>query len=166
MNAKLNRSLVLTAVIGLVCFTGLALAQPPEEGHKKFGGPPKEAMENFAKELELTPEQEAQIKQQREQQKKENQATREQLKAKNQELRQELDKATIDEAKVNSLVSEITALDGQKLGQRVEGVISMKKILTPEQQAKMKARMEERKKNWQEKKGGMRERIKERFFSK
>jgi len=175
MNAKTKKILILTGIISLVCFAPTVFAQPPEGGPGDFGGPggpgefgepPKEAMENFAKDLELTPEQQAQIKAQREEQKTENQAIRKELKTKHQELRQELEKATIDEAKVKGLVSSIAVLESRKLSQHVAGVIAMKKILTPEQQAKMKAKMEERKTHRQGKKGGMREHMKERFFSK
>ncbi|MBM3248700.1 MAG: periplasmic heavy metal sensor [Candidatus Omnitrophica bacterium] len=173
MNGKLNKMLVLVAVIGLVCFLSSAFAQPPEETTQpqKFNKQVwqqkrQEISDNFAKELQLTPEQEAQLKKHREEQKKENQATREQLKSKQQALKQELEKEAVDQAKVNSLVSQINALQGEKLSQHVEGVIFMKEILTPEQEAKMKAKMEERKEHRQEKRGSMRERIKEKFFSK
>jgi len=170
MNARLNKISMLVAVVGLVCLASSAFAQPPEETgqaqkiNKQAWQEKKQGMaDNLAKELGLTPEQEAQLKAQREQSQKENQATREQLKAKNQELRQELDKETIDEAKVNSLIGEITALEGKKLSQHVAGIISLKKILTPEQEAKLKAKRDERKERMRHKMGGARERIKEKF---
>ncbi|HOX53852.1 MAG: periplasmic heavy metal sensor [Candidatus Omnitrophica bacterium] len=179
MNVKLNKILMLVVALGFLGFTTLAsAAETQTEANQAVQTPGKafqqkrQAMaDNFAKELGLTDEQQAQLKAQREQQKKENQAVREQLRAKNQELRQELEKATIDEAKVSGLVSEITALEGKKLNQHVAGVIATKKILTPEQQAKMKAKMDERKEHMRHKMGGKmgggaRERMEERFDTK
>lgn len=174
MNAKINKLMILVGVISLACFISSALAEPQAAGtpaqkvNKQEWQQKRQAMaDNFAKELGLTDEQQAQLKAQREQSQKENQATRQELKAKNQELRQELEKAAIDEAKVNGLVSEITALEGKKLSQHVSGVIAMKKILTPEQEAKMKAKMDERKEHMRHKMGGgMKEHFREGFDTK
>ncbi len=165
--------MILAAVVSMVCFISSVSAEPqevskqPQATNKQVLKDKKQELaDNFAKELGLTAEQQVQIKEQRAQQQKESLAARENLKAKNQELKQELEKSVIDEAKVNSLISQITALRDQQLKSHVGSVIAMKKILTPEQQEKMKSKHQERQKNIEQKRGPMKARIKRKCFSK
>jgi Spy/CpxP family protein refolding chaperone len=142
MKAKTKKILILTSVISLVCFTSSLFAQPSEDEPQAFKEKRKQAIEDFTEELNLTAEQQEQIKNQRAEQVKENKQIQEQLRSKNQELRKELEKNQLDQAKLNSLIAEITDLQGQQLRQRVDGVASMKEILTPEQEAQLKAKMD------------------------
>ena len=173
MIAKFNKTMILAGIISLACFISSVSAQPqeagkqPQEANKQaFKQKKQEAMENLAKELGLTAEQQAQLKEQRAQQQKQAQAARENLIAKNKELKQELEKPVVDAAKVNSLVNEISALKGQQLQLQVGSVIAMKKILTPEQYKKMETKRQERQNHMEQKGGSMRERFKEKLFSK
>jgi len=155
MKAKTKKILILTSVISLVCFTSSLFAQPPEDEPQTFKEKRKQAIEDFTEELNLTAEQQEEIKQQRSEQLKENKQIHEQLRVKNQQLRKELEKAELDQAKINSLIAEIADLQGQQLRQRVDGVVSMKEILTPEQEAQLKARMEEKRQEMREEKGAV-----------
>lgn len=84
-------------------------------------------------ELNLTPSQQEQLKKQRGEHGQKFRDTNEQLRGKELELRQELEKDVTDKRKVDELMGEIKVLQGQRLEQRVEGTMSMKEILTPEQ---------------------------------
>ena len=79
------------------------------------------------------------------------------MREKREALRAELEKYNHDPAKVSALIDEITALQKAALEKRVEGVVGIKQILTEEQfnqlQEKMKAKMEEHKKQWKGKRG-------------
>ncbi|MFH1655666.1 MAG: periplasmic heavy metal sensor [Candidatus Omnitrophota bacterium] len=155
MNARTKKILILAGVISLVCFVTSVFAQPFEDTPKEFGEERKQAIENFTEELELTQEQQEQIKEQRAEKRKQAERIREQLKAKNQELRQELEKEEVDEVKVQVLIAEINDLQAKQLQQRVEGVLKMKEILTPEQHEKLKAKMQEKKQKMHHKRGKM-----------
>jgi len=136
------------AVVVVAFFVSAAYAQPMDEG---FGGEEKQAahhqkmFKNLAQELELTAEQQEQMKAQRTTQREQGKQIKEQLKAKRQELKAALDTDEVDQATVDSIVDEITALEGLKLQQHVNGVLTMKEILTPEQSTKLKEKMEEKK---------------------
>jgi len=155
MNARTKKILVLAGIISLVCFVTSAFAQPFEDTPEEFGRKRKEAIEDFAEELQLTEEQQELIKQQRSQKRTEAKAIRDQLLAKNKQLREELEKPEVDTAKVNSLVAEINAIKGQQLQKHVDGVLTMKEVLTPEQHEKLKCKMDEKRQMMHHKRGKM-----------
>ena len=101
----------------------------------------------FARELNLTPEQQEQLKQHREANQEKIKQLRQAMHAKRAELRAEIAKPNLDTAKVYSLASEIKSIFGQLLDLRIEGLIFMKRTLTPEQFEKFQQRINERKAN-------------------
>jgi Spy/CpxP family protein refolding chaperone len=115
-------------------------ADSPEGGKGYKHGESKE----FFKDLNLTPEQKEKLKAQREAKKEEHKALREQMKTKMQALHQEISKPETKRADVDGLVGEVNTLKGQMFSQMIDGVFSMKEVLTPEQFAKMQAKHQER----------------------
>ena len=59
------------------------------------------------------------------------------LKEKRKALYQELEKYDGDQAKIASLAAEVKALLAKKVDSRVESILAMKQILTPEQFEKL-----------------------------
>lgn len=115
--------------------------------------------DEFFKDLDLTGEQRDKVKAHREETKKEMKALHDQMRAKRLELKAELDKPAPDNAKVAAITSELKNLSGQMIDSRVNSILSLKAILTPEQFKKMSDRMEKKKGQWN--KGKCKEKCKE-----
>lgn len=93
--------------------------------------------ENCVKQLDLTEEQQEKMKAQKKEHRKKSMETKEKLREKKEELGKELQKQTPEESRIKVLKTEIKALTGDQIDQRVESVLSMKKILTSEQFKKL-----------------------------
>jgi len=90
----------------------------------------------FAKisaELGLSAEQRQAMASQHSQERKLAQELRQKTKAVRLQITEELNKEKTDTAKVNALVAELKALTGQRIDQQIQGIMELKKILTPEQ---------------------------------
>ncbi|MBU9888757.1 MAG: Spy/CpxP family protein refolding chaperone [Candidatus Omnitrophica bacterium] len=98
---------------------------------------------DFFKDLDLTPEQKAKVEAQREAQEGLSKPLREQIRTKMQGLHGELSKPASDKAVVNGLVGDINNLKGQLFAQRIDGVLELKQVLTPEQFGKVQAKFGE-----------------------
>ena len=59
------------------------------------------------------------------------------MRAKRLELKQELEKPAVDTNKINTLIADIKTLMGEQLDFRVNNILAMKQILTPEQFKKL-----------------------------
>jgi len=163
MNMRFKQIVVSAWVIALVFSACSVCAQAFGEvtrgarGNKEWSEHREKMMNKLTKELKLTPEQQQQIKEQRNQQKDKSKALRDELREKRLELKEELEKQDINKGKIYLLVAEIEGLMGDQLEQRVEGVLAMREILTPEQfekfNEKMKEKLEERKEKMRGEKG-------------
>jgi len=103
-----------------------------------------EKPDDFSKTLNLTPEQQEKIKNQQTANKERWTELRNKLRDKRSELKKELENPQINKDRVNVLVAEIKALMGEELDQRVDNIIFMKEILTPEQFKKLQEKKTER----------------------
>ena len=154
---KRNISLVSTAVALL--FGGvLAFAQTQDtsgaaprshRGANREGvlGKMKERREAFKADLALTDAQSADIQKMREASRQSRQANRAAMQAARNDLRTLLSAEVVDERAVNAKVAEIQAAEGARVRLGVDSVLSLKRILTPEQQKKMAERREQRQAN-------------------
>ncbi len=148
MNVKFKQIVVGTGVIALIFSACVVYAQPfgrAGEETKRHGDEwqrddlehREKMMNKLAKELGLTPEQQQQIKKQHNQQKEKGKALRNEIRQKRLALKEELEKQDIDKRKIYLLIAEIEGLMGDQLEQRVEGILAMREILTPEQFKKL-----------------------------
>ena len=121
------------AVALVLCFTSLVMAQSsgkePDKGRpgrrEKFGA--------LFKELNLSQEQQQKITEQRSQEEVQARALRQKLESARSRLGQELDQPVPDKAKIYSFIAEMKELYGKRQEQRVERILSLRQILTPEQ---------------------------------
>ena len=102
---------------------------------------------DIAQELDLTAEQKQQLKEQRYQEGHKRTETRNKIRLKELELRHELEKEEIDREGVNTIVEELKELGGLMLNQRVDSILKMKQILTPEQFERLQLLGERRRQN-------------------
>ena len=144
MNKKLNKTLIYPLTLALLFLTTQAYAQIDK---KQRSGPGKEGMmkkarQSIVKELNLSEEQQRQVKRQRQKHMQAAKEVHKTLRAKKKELRIELEKTDVDTSKINAISSEIKSLFSKQTDLRIEGILSMKHILTPEQFQKLKEKRE------------------------
>lgn len=146
MKTKPGSILILIAVLyGIFC----ASAVFAEYGHRKGGDAGSHRMgdsgkEELFKDLDLTAEQRDKIKAQRQAGKAKMKELHDKTKAKKMELKAELEKPVIDQAKLAGIVKDLKDISGQKIDERINGILSLRQTLTPEQFRKMHDRMEEK----------------------
>ena len=149
---RMNLTMLAALLLAVFCFATPVFAEGGGRGREpgEKGG---KMMEKMGEELGLTREQQDQVKALRESGKEKAGPLREKSKAVREAMREELNRADTDSSKVKGYVEELTALYRQKLEQRVDGVLGMKKVLTPEQFSKLNEKMEQKKEAWREKRG-------------
>jgi len=133
---QFKRVIVLGGII-MSFLAGSAVRGYPYEGSGGEGKWRKERWEENAdrvhKKLNLTPEQENQLKAHRESHRKQMQTLREQLKAKRDQIRAELQKSDFNIEEVQKTHGELKALKSQVEDLRLQGILEVREILTPEQ---------------------------------
>jgi Spy/CpxP family protein refolding chaperone len=102
------------------------------------GSPPNEArmeerMARMDKELGLTAEQRKKLKEHRQSHRGEAKKFFEEIRTKREALREELEKPDFDKDKVKALNEELKALQNRMADHRLEGILEVREILTPEQ---------------------------------
>lgn len=90
--------------------------------------------------LRITNSKQERIKKQRSEHRKKNRELKDEVSAKRLELKQELEKQTTNKERIDSIVAERKILMGNQLKQRVEGILSIREILIPEQFDKFQQR--------------------------
>ncbi len=98
-------------------------------------------MDKMMEELGITAEQKNQLKTMREGNKETYKNLKTQMNAKHEAMREELGKDQVDKSKVDAIINDIGELYKQKMQGRVDKVLGMKSVLTPEQNAAMKEKM-------------------------
>ncbi|MBP7056366.1 MAG: Spy/CpxP family protein refolding chaperone [Candidatus Omnitrophica bacterium] len=96
------------------------------------------------KDLSLTPEQRDKIKAHREEGKSKAKEMHDQMRAKKEELKAEMGKPVTDRAKIDAIAADMKSLSARMIDQRIDRILSLKEILTPEQFQKVNAKMEEK----------------------
>ena len=144
MKKMIRRGLVLVVIAAMTLSAASIYAG--DAGSAAQGDFKKDAhFKKMAEELQLTPQQKAALEKDREEFSAKSKALRDKMQITRKSLKEELDKAATDKARVESLVTELKNLYSQQIQYRVDKVMAMKQILTPEQFNKMKSSMESRK---------------------
>ena len=144
---KMMYAAILTLAAWMLCGNALAAeeakqATAPDAKSAKHDWEGKR--DAFFDELKITPEQRQKLKAHREANKEKMKAVRSELKAKHDELRNLLKEPTVDKAKLEAVRADIRNLTGKMVDQRIESMLMLKEILTPEQFTKMNEKMEKR----------------------
>jgi len=128
---------VYLLAIPILSLTLLSYAQATDKNAQTPKQHRWEKRGDFIEMLNLTPEQKEQIQKQHSLNRQKWSGLRDSIRAKRLELKQELEKPTIDKGRVDNIVAEIKILMGEQFQQRVDDIISMKQILTPDQFKKL-----------------------------
>lgn len=130
-------------IAGVVIMVMAAMALSTTGVYAMGGWGGKKDMEahfkKMAEQLKLTPEQKAQLDKQRDELMVRTKALREKIKTMRMSLRQELDKPISDKARIDSLVTDLKGAIGEQIQVKIDGVLALKQVLTPEQFARMNA---------------------------
>jgi len=132
-------NMMITVIICAVTLNTASFAQPgrPDDKESRW--------RKILSQLDLTAEQEKQIKERKEAMRERKKALKENMKQKKKELKDAINSSEIDRAKINALIEDMKNLSGEKLQLMVDGILSTREILTPEQYKKMKEMIELRK---------------------
>ncbi|MDD5423408.1 MAG: Spy/CpxP family protein refolding chaperone [Candidatus Omnitrophica bacterium] len=100
--------------------------------------------ESLTKELGLTPEQDQKLEANRKAQFDKMKDLRKAMKEKRGELSKALENPAATRSSVEPIIAEMKALESQSVDQRIDGIFSVKEILTPGQFAKFNSLMEKK----------------------
>lgn len=143
MNKQLKQFCCSIIVLCVAFFSQAAAAKAFSQEYKENSKSREEIIDTIVKDLHLNAQQEQLIAAQREQEKKGSLELREKMKTLRVELSQELEKKNTDKTKVYSLIAEMKELIGKRIEKKVEGILSLKEILTPEQFKLLNSKIEE-----------------------
>jgi len=125
----------LLAVVGVLAVAGTVVAVAAQERPRRQGWPDAAGLE---KELGLSADQAAQLRKLRTEGRKQAIRQHADLAIARLELQELMDAATVDEKAVAAKVKAISDLEGAALQARTSQQLAMRRLLTPEQQEKMK----------------------------
>ncbi len=109
----------------------------------------------FFAQLNLTEDQKKQLSENKKQKRENMKVLFGQMKSQKAALKQELMKPSLDMAKINEIQSQMKANMAQMADNRLNSILEVRKVLTPEQFSKFLSLMEERRSHWKNKKGEM-----------
>lgn len=145
MNVNQSSKLIfMTAVILSLILLPEVKAQPEGRGYegRKIWG---HKISEIHEQLGLTPDQKAQLKSHREKHRSQMEALHQQIKTKREQFTQELQKENFDLNKVKQIHSELKSLKAQMEDYRLDGILQVRQILTPEQFHKFRELKNQRK---------------------
>jgi len=160
MKIKLKTVGLLSGVFLSVLMLSSPLYAEPGDGkmHDDEKGWEEKVNKMYEK-LGLSEEQRNQLKAQKESHRDEMKGTREQLQTKHQEFQAEIQKADFDAGKLKAINNDIKSLHNKIADYRLESILKVREILTPEQFAKFMQMKEEHKGEW---KGKFKDKMKEK----
>ena len=150
---KIGMLLMIAAL--LVSVPAIARADSYDKGQQnknsKTGNMESKRQELF-KDLNLTAEQKKMLEENKKARKEEMKALFSQIKEKRDAIRNELQKTELNIGKITQINNELKILDAQMLDHRLDGILSVRKILSPEQFKKFMEKMGQRHERFGEKK--------------
>ena len=138
MKKRLIKDTTYAVILSLILLPCLAFAQAPEQTAAEETGE-ELPVSKIAEELGLSPEQKEQLKEQRYQEQYKRIETRNQLRLKELQLRHELENEVVNKQAVDRIVAELKELQGITIEQRVNSILKMREILSPEQFEKLQS---------------------------
>jgi len=147
MKSKFRKAVLLGVIATFLLTSSLYASHSYDdkgEGERCARGERGEKFEKLKEELGITPEQATELKEQRKEFSGKRKELRKKLREKKQGLKAELEKESINRAAVDNTIEDIKNLTGEQYKNRVDKIISMKSILTPEQFKKLQSKMREK----------------------
>lgn len=137
INMKRSVNLIIGALVATAFIAGSAFA----EGGDCKAGQSKvnytEKREDVMSKLNLTAEQDKMLKEAKASQRSEMEAVMTAIKAKREELKAAIAKPGATKKDIEPIVAELKGLEAEKLDKRVDGILKVKNILSPDQFQKL-----------------------------
>ena len=146
---KTINKLLLTVLMCSVMSMPFARAEEHQDRDHHFKG---KGRAKIFDQLNLTEDQKKQLEANKKAQREGMKSSFEQMKALRQELKQELMKPELDMNKINSINTQLKGIQSQMADNRINSILEVRKILTPEQFSQFLSKMEERHEKWMNKK--------------
>jgi Spy/CpxP family protein refolding chaperone len=141
---KIKVGLLMVAVAGYLLSTSVVYAQEVKGAENKGNPVGIQQDDKLFDQLNLTPEQKQKLKANKQAQVQEMQAVRTSLREKHKSLQEALKNPSVTRASVLGIVNEIKELQAKQVDLRLDGIFSVKDILTPAQYVKFQQLMEEK----------------------
>ena len=145
MSTKRCRIMALLIVTALVLSSPAILLAASYNKGAKEAKTPSEKMEarheELYKDLNLTEAQKKALEENKQARREEMKSLFSQMKEKREAIRTELQKNELNIGKITQINNELKILSAQMLDRRLEGILEVRKILTPEQFKKFMAKM-------------------------
>ncbi len=143
------KRILKTAIVAGVFAAAAAVALPAAfcgggkecHGGGKFEQWQEKRMDKIMDKLNLTPEQSQKIKDIRAKEKAAREEFMKKMKSTHEELQAEIEKPVSDKARINALLGELEPMMASQFRQRIENILAVKDVLTPEQFASMREEM-------------------------
>ncbi len=153
MKQRHRKTLTWAVLFAGLLFSGVSYAQPGDHKDDPKGSEKMEAKhEGFFKELNFNEDQKKALKANKEKHRQDTKAVFEDMHAKMKLMREELQKDHLDMGKVNQIQADLKATQAKMMDQRLEHILEVRKILTPEQFKQFSQKMEEHRGQRREKK--------------
>ena len=136
---KKSSQILIVALIISIFTVAAAFAEP----NPSQGGRSRDKMDAIKQELNLTPEQDKLLTEVKSSHRAEMESLVQALKTRRQELKAALGKAGVTRQQIEPIASQIKALQAQMVDRRIDGILRIKQILTPEQFQKLQNAREE-----------------------
>ena len=133
MKKGITKKMAVAAIFSLVLFLPIAFAQSIPQEAVADQEPEELPVSDFAQELSLTSEQKQQIKEQRYQAELKRIDTHNKVRIKELQLRHELERREVNSEAIDKIVKELKTLYATTLDQRIDSILKIKEILSPEQ---------------------------------
>lgn len=141
-----HKNIVYSAIIGTMVLVPLSLsARSFGEERLMCAREHKEKKGGLLEQLQLTPQQQEILMKRRKEQKDARQQMSRQIREKRAALHEEIGKPQSDMTKIEYLTQDIKKLQGQQLDERVDELMELKRVLTPQQYQKLQEKVNEAK---------------------
>lgn len=152
MNIKIKKVICSLGISLLILGAGQGYSragqEDPPDG-QTFKKRMEKRIAEVHQELGLSPEQEKKLQDRRKAHREEMNSLYENMKAKKKELNAELQKSELNRERVKAIHSELKAFKAEKEDRRLEGMLEVREILTPDQFSKfMKIKEDRKMKRW------------------
>jgi Spy/CpxP family protein refolding chaperone len=149
----MDKRLIVLGIAACMFLSGTAYSMPEGGGLQEQGVKEmqekgqrykawKQRHEDFIKELGLTQEQQDKLDALRKAHREENKDLREALKEKRQALKKELAKPVSDNNAISAIATEMKDIQAQLIDNRINNILQVKEVMTPEQYQKFQQKCE------------------------
>lgn len=168
MNTRTSKQLgvFMSIILGILFFPAFSAFAQDREGREFDKKGWEEKVNQMYDKLDLSEEQRQALKEHKQGHREEMKSLKSEIQAKREALQAEMQKGDFSADKVKAINDELKTLQNKMSDQRLEGILEVREILTPEQFSKFnelkESHHDQRKNDGDERQGPFKERLKDR----